>query len=91
MVWDGISFNHRTPLVVVNGNLTAQRYIDEVLQTSVLPFFTTHPDVDVFQQDNARAHSARVTTAFLDNQNIQRLPWPAFSPDLVLSNICGTS
>ena len=82
MVWGGISFNHRTPLVVVNGNLTAQRYIDEVLRPSVLPFFTTHPDVDIFQQDNARAHSARVTTAFLDNQNIQRLPWPAFSPDL---------
>ncbi|XP_069106979.1 uncharacterized protein [Argopecten irradians] len=37
--------------------------------------------VDILQQDNARAHSARLTIDFLNQQNIQTLPWPAFSPE----------
>ena len=32
MVWAGISFSHRTALVVIDGNLTARRYIDAVLR-----------------------------------------------------------
>ena len=82
MIWGGISLNHRTPLVVINGNLTAQRYINEVLRPTVIPFFPRHQEVDIFQQNNARAHSARVTTAFLNANNVRTLPWPAFSPDL---------
>ncbi|GFS08620.1 transposable element Tcb2 transposase [Elysia marginata] len=35
----------------------------------------------VFQQDNARAHTARYTQQFLEQSNVQVLPWPA--------NICG--
>ena len=74
--------NYRTPLVVVNGNLTAQQYITEVLQAHVVPFLQHHPDVTVFQQDNARPHEARVTCHFLLAQGVNVLPWPAYSPDL---------
>jgi transposase len=35
-----------------------------------------------FQQDNARPHTARITQAFLQQQNIDVLPWPSKSPDL---------
>jgi hypothetical protein len=82
MVWGGISFRHRTPLIIIDDTLTAQRCIDEVLRPVVASFFAAHRYVTHFQQDNARPHSARVTTAFLRQQGINTLPWPAFSPDL---------
>ena len=41
-----------------------------------------HADVTVFQQDNARPHSARVTQDFLRDNNVTVLEWPPYSPDL---------
>ncbi|GFU86969.1 transposable element Tcb2 transposase [Trichonephila clavipes] len=59
MVWVGIMINGRTRLhVVVNGTMTGQRYIEEVLL----------PHVRLFHG--------------LSRQGIQRLVWPARSPDL---------
>ena len=64
MVWGGIAYGERTQLVVLNfqdngpgRGLTARRYIDQVLRPHVVPFFAQHPGY-LFQQDNARAHSA---------------------------------
>lgn len=82
MVWAGISCNYRTPLVVVDGNITARRYIDQILHPHMIPFMQQHRDVTVFQQDNARPHSARVTQAYLQAQGVHVLPWPAYSPDM---------
>lgn len=82
MVWAGITGSHRTALVVVEGNLTAARYQEEILQQHVLPFMRQHPAVTNFQQDNARPHTARICAAFLQQNGIQVLPWPSKSPDL---------
>ncbi|UYV79200.1 hypothetical protein LAZ67_17001487 [Cordylochernes scorpioides] len=80
MVWGAISFDSRTPLVVIPGTLTAQRYVvDDILRPVLLPFLSHHP-VLTFQQDNARPHTARVTMDFL--QSCRTLLWPARSPDL---------
>ena len=35
MVWAGISNHFKTDLVVINGTLTGQRYIDQVIKPSV--------------------------------------------------------
>ena len=35
MVWGGISWRHKTPLVVVQESLTVQRYNDDVLTQTV--------------------------------------------------------
>ena len=35
-----------------------------------------------FQQDNAPIHTARSTITWLEERNIEILPWPALSPDL---------
>ena len=57
MVWAGISYNRMTNLVVINGNLNAQRYRDEILAPVVIPF--TNADANfIFQQDNANSHTA---------------------------------
>lgn len=80
MMWAAISHTGKTNLVHVNGNLTAQRYCDEILQPHVLPFMQNNGRI--FQQDNARPHTARITTAFLQRNNVDVLPWPSKSPDL---------
>lgn len=80
MMWGAISYNQRTPLVLVSGNLTAQKYRDEILQPHLLPVISTQREV--FQHDNARPHTARATVDFLADHNITVLPWPSRSPDL---------
>jgi transposase len=37
MVWAGISYDARTPLVIVDGTLNAQRYVEEILEPILLP------------------------------------------------------
>ncbi|GFS56409.1 transposable element Tcb1 transposase [Trichonephila clavipes] len=39
MVWGGIGYHFRTPLVRIAGTLNSQRYISEVLESGVLPYF----------------------------------------------------
>ena len=38
MMWGGISAVGKTPLIVIDGNMTAQGYRDEVLQPVALPY-----------------------------------------------------
>ncbi|KAJ8303830.1 hypothetical protein KUTeg_018623 [Tegillarca granosa] len=82
MVWGGITANDRTPLVVIDRNLTGVRHRDEILQTHVIPFIQGQQCNDTFQHDNARPHVARVAMDFLAQHNVNVLPWPAVSPDL---------
>ncbi len=88
MVWGAIGLNQRIgPHLFQNvgagrGNgITAQRYVDQILRPHIVPFFARHHN-HVFQQDNARPHTARVTMDFLRQHNIRTMPWPALSPDL---------
>ena len=59
MVWCTIRFGWKCCLAVVDGNLTAQRYIDEILRNDVTPLFANSPnDMIIIMQDNARPHAA---------------------------------
>lgn len=83
MVWAGISATAKTDLVFIEGNLNGQRYINEVLTPHVLPFLRQMPVADpIFQDDNARPHRARIVDDFLRTNNVNRMVWPAISPDL---------
>ena len=77
MVWGGICVHSRTELLVLNGTLTGQRYINEVLQPVVLPFVQQHHIV--LQDDNARPHRARIVQQFLQQNNVDHLDWPALN------------
>ena len=88
MVWGGIGlFSKLGPVVFQNlgpgrGNgVTAARYIDQVLRPHVVQHFNQHPH-KTFQQDNARAHTSRITRDYLQQNNIAVIDWPALSPDL---------
>ncbi|GFW54128.1 DDE_3 domain-containing protein [Trichonephila clavipes] len=70
--------NGRTRLhVVANGTMTGQRYIDEVRL-----FRGAVGDKFVFMDDNATCHRTLAVQDCLDSEGIQRLVWPAHSPDL---------
>ena len=80
MMWAGIAYRHRTPMVFNDGSLAAQRYADLNLRPVVVPFIRQHNIT--FQQDNARVHVARLSIAFLQQNNVDVLRWPPYSPDL---------
>ena len=82
MVWGGISSFGASRPILVTGNLTAARYVNDILQGEVLPMLRENHNLWAFQQDNAPAHKAAITTRFLNENNILTLPWPALSPDL---------
>lgn len=82
MVWGGISGNHKTPLVIIDGTLRAQGYVDRILRPHVIPFLTAHRWVTTLQQDNARPHAPRATAAYLEAENVNVMPLPAYSPGL---------
>ena len=81
MVWGGIGYHSRTPLVRIAGTLNNHRYISEVLEPVVLPYLQGLPTA-IFQQDNARPHVARIVQVLFVNRQIELLPWPIRSPFL---------
>ena len=83
LVWVGITHGFHTNLVVIEGNLIAQRYWDEILARHIIPLFQNNGNITLFQHDNATSHTARDTVNFLQVNNIAFInDWPAKSPDL---------
>ncbi|KAK7115972.1 hypothetical protein V1264_001738 [Littorina saxatilis] len=82
MVWGAFSLYHRTPLFHVQGNLTGLRYRDEILRPLAVPALQQMGPQAVYQDDNARPHRARVVNDFLQQSGVNRMEWPACSPDL---------
>ncbi|GFU80509.1 transposable element Tcb2 transposase [Trichonephila clavipes] len=78
-VWGAISWDTRSSLVVLQGTLAARRYMDDILTPIVLPMLSSRPGA-IYQQDNARPHTARLSQQCLQGYDV--LPWPARSPDL---------
>ena len=63
------------------GNLNSSRYVPEVLQPEVDPFFQGSPRAN-FQQSNKRPRVSKAVLYFCSAQQKQLLFWPACSPDL---------
>jgi hypothetical protein len=64
MVWGYISHDCKLDLVTIQGNLTGDQYIRDVLQPVVVPHFDIHPLATrpVYMDDNARPHRSRAVT-----------------------------
>ena len=84
MVWGCISHDCKLDLVTIQGNLTGDQYIRDVLQPVVVPHFDNHPLATrpVYMDDNARPHRSRAVTAYLQSEAVTSVPWPAMSPYL---------
>ncbi|GFV72545.1 transposable element Tc3 transposase [Trichonephila clavipes] len=64
------------------GSVTVQRYRDEVLEPYVRLFRGAVGSDFIFIDDNAPCHRTVLIDDFLETENIQRMSWPANSPDL---------
>lgn len=82
MVWAGIGIGQRTPLQRVMGNMNAISYRDDILTPVVIPALQAIGEGAIFQDDNARAHRARIINDYLNTQQVTHMDWPANSPDL---------
>ena len=81
MVLGGIMGRRQTNLIVVQCNLSAQGYINQILQLEAVPFLQRHGPA-IWMHDNARPHVARICWQFLNRNNVNVLPWPAASADM---------
>ena len=86
VVWGGISYTGRTDLVVVNANLTADRYMNLIVDPYIIPFLNANRPGFVLQQDNARPHVVR---NHFQHNIVDVFHWPAVSPDIAQSERVG--
>ena len=82
LVWAGISFDGGTDLYVIrrNGALTSVRYRVEILHPIVRPYAGACGPGLIMMEDNARPHRARVVDQYIEQEGIERMDWPARSP-----------
>lgn len=73
--WNGPRRCHSTQLHIFQDPVNPQPYIDDALQLIVVPFFRDHEDLQVFQQDSARAHTTRASRTFFFSNNKNSLLW----------------
>ena len=81
MVLGGIMGRRKTNLNVVQVNLNAQGYINQILQLEAVPFLQRHGPA-ILMHDNVRPHVAWICQQFLNRNNVNILHWPAVSPDM---------
>ncbi|GFX26386.1 transposable element Tc3 transposase [Trichonephila clavipes] len=65
MVWGGIGFHCRKPVVYIGGTQNSQRYISAVLEHVVVLLYIKHVLSVIFQQDNARRHLFKRFSLFI--------------------------
>ena len=76
-------FNGRTDLYIFDGvTVNSQRYRDKVLEPHVQFFRGTVGPHFIFMDDNTRLHRAYLVDDYLEREDIQRMDWPAMSPDM---------
>lgn len=82
MVWGAFCAQGKSELVILEGTQDSERYIS-TLSEHLLPYIDRIYGRDcVFQHDNASIHSSGATKAFLKEENVTTMNWPAKSPDL---------
>lgn len=83
-VWGCISSKGAGVCRTYSGRIDSDEYIatlENALMPSVDMLVSDQSDWK-FQQDNAPAHTSKLTKTYLVEQKIELLPWPARSPDL---------
>ncbi|GFX45495.1 transposable element Tc1 transposase [Trichonephila clavipes] len=75
--------NGRTELHIFDrGSVIGDRYCEEVLLLHVRLFRGAIGPDFVFMDDNARPHRTLAVEELLESEDITRMDWPAYSPDL---------
>lgn len=84
MVWGGIGpRGFRTTLIKIEGKINAESYVNMLQNNNIQQQIINCFGHDfIYQHDNARPHTARAATEYLDIYFPNRLQWPPKSPDL---------
>ncbi|GFT01396.1 transposable element Tc3 transposase [Trichonephila clavipes] len=80
LVWGGFILGSRTDLHVQT--MTGHIYRDVILEQHVRLFRGAMGAEFLFMHDNARPHRANIVGECLQSEDITRMDWPAYSPDL---------
>ncbi|GBO03549.1 Cubilin, partial [Araneus ventricosus] len=82
LVWGGIILGSRTDLHVQSVTMTGHIYRDVILEQHVRLFRGAMGAEFLFMDDNARPHRANIVDECLQSEDITRMDWLAYSPDL---------
>ncbi|GFU24241.1 transposable element Tcb1 transposase [Trichonephila clavipes] len=82
LVWGGIILGSRTDLHVQSVTMTGHIYWDVILEQHARLFCGRQGAEFLFMDDNARPHHANIVDECLQSEDITRMDWPAYSPDL---------
>ncbi|GFX67985.1 transposable element Tcb1 transposase [Trichonephila clavipes] len=86
LVWGGIILGSRTDLHDQSVTMAGHIYRDVILEQHVRLFrvwMLNAMDAEfLFMDDNARPHRANIVDECLQSEDITRMDWPAYSPDL---------
>ncbi|GFX92918.1 transposable element Tc3 transposase [Trichonephila clavipes] len=83
LVWGGIMLGSRTDLHIFDaGSVNGTRYCNEIVLQYVCLFRGAMSLQFLFMDDNAPCHRTVVAEQLLESEDIERMDWPARSPDL---------
>ncbi|GFU84562.1 transposable element Tc3 transposase [Trichonephila clavipes] len=82
LFWGGVILGSRTDLHVQSVTMTGHIYRDVILEQHVRLFRGAMGAEFLFMDDNARPHHANIVDECLQSEDITRMDWPAYSPDL---------
>ncbi|GFX94806.1 cubilin [Trichonephila clavipes] len=82
LVWGGIILGSRTDLHVQSVTMTGHIYRDVILEQHVRLLRGAVGAEFLFMDDNARPHRANIVDECFQSEDITRMDWPAYSPDL---------
>ncbi|GFW29154.1 transposable element Tc3 transposase [Trichonephila clavipes] len=82
LVWGGIILGSRTDLHVQSVTITGHIYQDVILEQHVHLFLGAMGAEFLFIDDNARPHQSNIVDECLQSEDITRMDWPAYSPDV---------
>ncbi|GFX23674.1 transposable element Tcb2 transposase [Trichonephila clavipes] len=83
LVWGGILLGSRTDLHIFDaGSVNGTRYCNEILLPYVRLFRGAMGLQFLFMDDNAPCHRTVAAEQLLESEDIERMDWPAQSPDL---------
>ncbi|GFT91234.1 transposable element Tcb2 transposase [Trichonephila clavipes] len=83
LVWGGIMLGSRTDLHIFDaGSVNGTRYCNEILLPYVRLFRGAMGLQFLFMDDSAPCHRTVASEQLLESEDIERMDWPARSPDL---------
>ncbi len=79
MIWGAFSFDVQTDLIIIEGSVNTEVYIEDIIKKSKFIKLANNKygkNEWIFQQDGARPHTSKQTMKFLKKRCRVLDPWP---------------